>query len=216
MGDVINGLFKLGAHVVYGKEVDVHVSGHAYRDELAEYIQMVKPKYFVPIHGEYRHLAIHAELAQSLGVPKDKTIVTENGEILELSSGQLTKTNFRVPAESVLVDGLGIGDVGNIVLRDRQAMATDGIFVCILTVRRGTHEILTSPDIISRGFVYMRAAEELIHRARGEVKKIFLAQNHQTPGDWAQIKGVLRDRVGDFLFRETKRNPMVIPVIIEA
>lgn len=216
VGDVINGLFKLGAHVVYGKEVDVHVSGHAYRDELAEYIQMVKPKYFVPIHGEYRHLAIHAELAQSLGVPKDKTIVTENGEILELSGGQLTKTNFRVPAESVLVDGLGIGDVGNIVLRDRQAMATDGIFVCILTVRRGTHEILTSPDIISRGFVYMRAAEELIHRARGEVKKIFLAQNHQTPGDWAQIKGVLRDRVGDFLFRETKRNPMVIPVIIEA
>ncbi|HLB32510.1 MAG TPA: hypothetical protein VJL27_03070, partial [Patescibacteria group bacterium] len=134
----------------------------------------------------------------------------------ELSGGQLTKTNFRVPAESVLVDGLGIGDVGNIVLRDRQAMATDGIFVCILTVRRGAHEILTSPDIISRGFVYMRAAEELIHRARGEVKKIFLAQNHQTPGDWAQIKGVLRDRVGDFLFRETKRNPMVIPVIIEA
>ena len=216
VGDVINGLFKLGAHVVYGKEVDVHVSGHAYRDELAEYIQMVKPKYFVPIHGEYRHLAIHAELAQSLGVPRDKTIVTENGEILELSGGQLTKTNFRVPAESVLVDGLGIGDVGNIVLRDRQAMATDGIFVCILTVRRGAHEILTSPDIISRGFVYMRAAEELIHRARGEVKKIFLAQNHQTPGDWAQIKGVLRDRVGDFLFRETKRNPMVIPVIIEA
>lgn len=216
VGDVINSLFRLGAHVVYGKEVDVHVSGHAYRDELAEYIQMVKPKYFVPIHGEYRHLALHAELAQSLGVPKDKTIVTENGEILEMSGGQLVKTNLRVPAESVLVDGLGIGDVGNIVLRDRQAMATDGIFVCIITVRRSSHEIVTSPDIISRGFVYMRAAEELIHRARGEVKRVFMAQNHETPGEWGQIKGVLRDKIGDFLFRETKRNPMVIPVIIEA
>ena len=215
VGDVINGLFKLGAHVVYGKEVDVHVSGHAYRDELAEYIQMVKPKYFVPIHGEYRHLALHAELAQSLGIPKDKTMVVENGEILELADGHLAKSNWRAPAESILIDGLGIGDVGNIVLRDRQAMATDGIFVCIITVKRETHEILTSPDIISRGFVYMRAAEELIHRARGEVKKIFISQNQLKPGDWAQIKSVLRDRIGDLLFKETKRSPMVIPVIIE-
>jgi len=215
IGDVINSLFRLGAHVVYGKEVDVHVSGHAYRDELAEYIRMAQPKQFIPIHGEYRHLALHAELAQEVGIPRDKITVMENGEILELGDGKINKTSWRVPAESVLVDGLGIGDVGNIVLRDRQAMATDGIFVCILTISRNNQEILTSPDIISRGFVYMRAAEDLIHRARAEVKKIFHAYNEHKPGDWAGLKATLRERLGDFLFKETKRSPMVIPVVIE-
>lgn len=213
VGDVINGLFKLGAKVVYGKEVDVHVSGHAYRDEMATLIRAVKPKHFVPIHGEYRHLALHAELARELGI-KD-TFIIENGEILEIAEGKVEKSQWRVPAESVLVDGLGIGDVGNIVLRDRQAMASDGIFVCILTVSRDTHEILTSPDIISRGFVYMRAAEELIRQARTEIKRTFFAEDAKHKGDWAIVKAALRDRLSKFLSEQTHRKPMVIPVIIE-
>jgi len=213
VGDVINGLFKLGAKVVYGKEVDVHVSGHAYRDEMATLIRAVKPKYFVPIHGEYRHLALHAELARELGT--NNTIIIENGEILEVVEGKVEKSQYRVPAESVLVDGLGIGDVGNIVLRDRQAMATDGIFVCILTVSRDTHEILTSPDIISRGFVYMRAAEELIRQARTEIRRTFFAEDAKHRGDWAIVKSALRDRLSRFLSEQTHRKPMVIPVIIE-
>lgn len=213
VGDVINGLFKLGAKVVYGKEVDVHVSGHAYRDEMATLIRAVKPKYFVPIHGEYRHLALHAELARELGIAE--TLIFENGEILEIAEGKLQKSQWRVPAESVLVDGLGIGDVGNIVLRDRQAMASDGIFVCILTVSRDTHEILTSPDIISRGFVYMRAAEELIRQARSEIKRTFFAEDAKHKGDWATIKSALREKLSRFLSDQTHRKPMVIPVIIE-
>lgn len=214
VGDVINNLFRLGAHVVYGKEVDIHVSGHAYRDEMVEMIKAVQPKHFMPIHGEYRHLAIHAELAQETGVPK--TFVLENGEMLEVCEGKVEKSSWKIPAESVLVDGLGIGDVGNIVLRDRQAMATDGIFVCIVTVDRRTHEIVTSPDIISRGFVYMRAAEDLIRDARSEVRRIFLAEDRKNRGDWAAIKAVLRDRMSKFLEQRTQRKPMVIPVIIES
>jgi len=214
VGDVINNLFRLGAKVVYGKEVDVHVSGHAYRDELAQFINAVKPKCFIPVHGEYRHLAIHAELAQGEGVPR--TMILENGNILEVDGSYIEKSRWKVPSESVLVDGLGIGDVGNIVLRDRQAMATDGIFVCIVTIDRQTHEIVTSPDIISRGFVYMRAAEELIREARSEVRRIFLTENSRTRGDWASIKAVMRERMSRFLADKTQRNPMVIPVIIEA
>lgn len=213
VGDVINDLFRLGAEVVYGKEVDVHVSGHAYRDELSEVIKIVKPKCFVPIHGEYRHLALHAELARELGV--ENIIIAEDGEILEMDKGKIAKSHWRAPSESILVDGLGIGDVGNIVLRDRQAMATDGIFVCIITIDRETHEIQTSPDIISRGFVYMRAAEDLIHQARKEIRNTFLNENQRHRGDWALIKAAIREHLGDFLFDRTKRNPMVIPVIIE-
>ncbi|MBP6930101.1 ribonuclease J [Patescibacteria group bacterium] len=213
IGDVINNLFRLGAKVVYGKEIDVHVSGHAYRDELAMLINILKPKHFVPIHGEYRHLSIHAELARQNGV--ESTIIMENGEILEVTEGKAEKSAWRVPAEGVLVDGLGVGDVGNIVLRDRQAMASDGIFVCIVTVDRRTREIVTSPDIISRGFVYMRAAEELIRDARSEVRRVFLAETNRTQGDWAQVKNALREKMNKFLEKRTERRPIVIPVIIE-
>ena len=219
IGDVINSLFKLGAHVVYGKEIDIHVTGHAYRDELAELIKLANPKNFVPIHGEYRHLALHADLAVAMGVPEKNVTVMENGEILEIDGDKAIKTDWRAPVESVMVDGLGIGDVGNIVLRDRQAMATDGIFVCILTIDRTSKDILTSPDIISRGFVYMRAAEDLIHRSRSEIRRVFrhgLEQYEReiAGGDWSGVKSAIRDRLGDFLFQETKRSPMVIPVII--
>lgn len=214
VGDVINNLFRLGAKVVYGKEVDVHVSGHAYREEQIDMIKALKPKNFVPIHGEYRHLAIHSELALEIGVPR--AIVMENGEILEIAEGIVEKSTWKVPAESVLVDGLGIGDVGNIVLRDRQAMATDGIFVCIVTIDRQTHDIVTSPDIISRGFVYMRAAEELIRDARSMVRRIFIDENKRTRGDWGAIKAIMRERMSRFLEERTQRRPMVIPVIIES
>jgi len=213
VGDIINNLFRLGANVVYGKEIDVHVSGHAYRDEMAKLINILKPKHFVPIHGEYRHLSLHSALAKQNGV--ENTIILENGNILEVAEGKVEKSQWHIPAESVLVDGLGIGDVGNIVLRDRQAMASDGIFVCIVTVDRRTHEIITSPDIISRGFDYMRAAEELIREARSEVRRIFLAEAERTGNDWAQVKNALREKMNKFLEKRTKRRPIVIPVIIE-
>jgi ribonuclease J len=157
-----------------------------------------------------------ADLAKHLGYEEDKILLPDDGEVFEFSeSGKCELMKLRVPTSYVLVDGLGVGDVGNIVLRDRQAMAEGGIFVVILTVDHQTSQIVTSPDIISRGFVYMRAAEDLIHRARNEVKGIFRRQISRRPADWQYIKSTIREEIGEFLFNETKRRPMVIPVIIE-
>lgn len=216
ISQTIDNLFKEGADVVYGREVDIHVSGHASQEELKMLIALTKPEYFIPVHGEYRHLKKHAALAKRMEMIKpDNIFVIENGQVAEFDKGKGKITSERVQAGYVLVDGLGVGDVGQIVLRDRQAMAKDGIFVAILTVDRRTGKILTSPDIISRGFVYMRAAEDLIHKARQEVKNIFSRHNEKYPLDWAGIKLKMREELGEFLFKETQRRPMVIPVIIE-
>jgi ribonuclease J len=212
---VIDNLSRLGANVIYGKKVDIHVSGHASAEELKLMIALTKPKYFIPIHGVYRALVSHAKLAQRMGIPYDNTLVVENGNIIEFYQGKGAISNSRVPSGYVLVDGLGVGDVGNIVLRDRQAMAKDGIFVAILTVDHRTGQIVTSPDIISRGFVYMRAAEDLIHGARAEIKKMFAHHNQKFPLNWEYIKKAIREEMGEFLYLKTQRRPMVIPVIIE-
>lgn len=216
IADTVNNLFRLGADVYYGSERErIHSSGHAKREELKLVIATLKPQYFVPIHGEYRHLVLHTRLAQELGLPTERTFVIEDGQVVEVRREGAQVAHEKVNAAYVLVDGLGVGDVGNIVLRDRQAMAKDGIFVVILTVDHKTGQIITSPDIISRGFVYMRAAEDLIHKARAEVKKMFARHSQQYPANWEYIKKVLRDEMGEFLYQQTQRRPMVIPVIIE-
>jgi ribonuclease J len=214
--DTVNNLYKLGADVFYGSEAQrLHSSGHAKRDELIKVISTVKPEYFIPIHGEYRHLVLHTRLAQELGMPKENTFMMEDGQILEIQNGKARISQEKADASFILVDGSGVGDVGNIVLRDRQAMAKDGIFVVILTVDHETGKIVTSPDIISRGFIYMREREDLVYKARQEVKKIFARHNEKYPANWDYIKKSLRQEIGDFLFAETERKPMIIPVIIE-
>lgn len=214
--DTVNNLYRLGADVFYGSEREkLHSSGHAKREELKLVIATVKPEYFMPIHGEYRHLVLHSRLAQELGVPENHTFVIEDGQIIEIDERGARISNQKIDASYVLVDGLGVGDVGNIVLRDRQAMAKDGIFVVILTVDHETGKIVTSPDIISRGFIYMREREDLVYKARQEVKKMFQKHNEKYPANWDFIKKAMRQELGEFLFTETERRPMVIPVIIE-
>lgn len=211
-------LFRSGARVVYQKLMDVHTSGHANQEDLKLMLALLRPKYFMPIHGERHRLMHHCQLAQDMGlVDEDHCLVADDGQVVEFTKDKGEVTNKRVPASYVMVDGLGIGDVGNIVLRDRKAMAQDGIFVIIVTVDHETGEVVTSPDIISRGFIYMRENEQLVHKARAEIKKVF-AKHTDKPGpkaDWGYAKQKLRDELGEFLFRETERRPMVIPVIIE-
>lgn len=214
--EVVNNLYKQGAQVIYGKQVDIHVSGHANEEELKMLMALMRPEYFMPIHGEFRHLVKHGRMAERLGVDPNKIFILENGGVIEFDEkGVGTVGDERVQAGQVLVDGLGVGDVGNIVLRDRQAMAKDGIFVVILTIDKQNGALVTSPDIISRGFVYMRAAEDLIHKARQEVKKMFARHNSRYPMNYDYIRRMLRDEMGEYLFEYTQRRPMIIPVIIE-
>lgn len=215
IAETIDNLYREGAEVIYGKRVDIHTSGHPGQEELKMLISLLRPKYFVPIHGEYRFLVQHAKLAQEVGIPSERIFVIENGQVLEFDKKGPKISDLRIPSGYVLVDGLGVGDVGNIVLRDRQAMAKDGIFVVILTVDHKTGKILTSPDIISRGFIYMRQREDLVYQARQEVKKMFARHLEHYPMNLAYIRQAIRDEMGEFLFQKTQRRPMVIPVIIE-
>ncbi|MCL5795552.1 MAG: ribonuclease J [Patescibacteria group bacterium] len=213
--ETVDNLFREGANVIYGKNVDVHVSGHASQEELKLMLSLIKPKYFIPMHGDYRFLIAHARLAQQVGLESKSILIAENGNVLEIGKDDAKILPQRIQSGYILVDGLGIGDVGNIVLRDRQAMAKDGIFVVILTVDHNNGKIITSPDIISRGFVYMRAREDLIQKSRMEVRKMFSYHNEKYPLNWDYIKRMVRDELGEFLYKETQRRPMVIPVIIE-
>jgi len=216
---LMDNLFRAGAQVIYQKLMDVHTSGHANQEDLKLMLALIRPQYLIPVHGERHKLMLHCRIARDMGiVDENHCLVGDDGQVIEFSKGKGEVTNKRVPASYVMVDGLGVGDVGNIVLRDRKAMAQDGIFVIIVTVDHETNQILTSPDIISRGFIYMRESEELVHKARAEVKKIF-QKNAKPQGspkaDWTTVKQRLRDELGEFLFRETERRPMVIPVVIE-
>jgi len=213
--DTIDNLYRLGAVVHYRKDIAIHESGHAKQEELEKMIQLIKPRYLIPIHGEYRMLVHHAQLGQKQGIPKEKTLVAENGQVIEFWKAQGLVSKERVNAGYILVDGLGVGDIGQIVLRDRQVMAKEGIFVVILTVDKKTGHIVTSPDIISRGFVYMRESEDLIQRARQEVKKMFAKYSNRYPLDTDFIKRAIREEMGEFLYRHTERRPMVVTVIIE-
>ncbi|MEI8061486.1 MAG: ribonuclease J [Candidatus Berkelbacteria bacterium] len=217
VSEVMDNLYREGARVIYQKMFDVHTSGHAYQEDLKLMIGLIKPKFFIPIHGERHKLMVHAGLAQDVGIPEANILVSDNGQIIEFEGGKGSVTNKRIPASYVMVDGLGVGDVGNIVLRDRKAMAEDGIFVVIVTVNHESGQIVTSPDIISRGFIYMRENEDLVHKARAEIKRLF-AKHATVPkgrSDWGLIKTKIREELGDFLYKETERRPMVIPVVIE-
>lgn len=208
---VINELSAKGAEVIFQ---DTHVSGHACQEELKLIYSLVKPKYAIPVHGEYRHLKANAEVAKSLGIPKQNVFIIQSGDVLELDDDS-AKVVDKVHTGAVLVDGLGVGDVGNIVLRDRQHLAEDGIIIVVLTLERRTNRLLAGPDIVSRGFVYVRESEQLMEDARKAVSDALdkcLGGRHT---DWNKIKLVIRDAMNDYIWKKTKRKPMVIPIIMD-
>ncbi|WP_330381809.1 ribonuclease J [Defluviitalea phaphyphila] len=208
---VINELFRKGADVIYE---DAHVSGHACQEELKLLHSLVKPKYFIPVHGEYRHLKHHAELAMSLGMPKQNIFILSNGETLELTRNSC-RVAGSVPSGQILVDGLGVGDVGNIVLRDRRHLSQDGLLVVVVTIEKASNMVIAGPDIISRGFVYVRESENLIDEAKKVVRKALDQCEQKQITEWSQIKGLIRDTLKDFLWQQTKRSPMILPIIME-
>lgn len=208
---VINELSAKGADVIFQ---DAHVSGHACQEELKLIYSLVHPKYAIPVHGEYRHLKANAGIAKSLGIPKDNIYILQSGDVLELDDQQ-AKVVDHVHTGAILVDGLGVGDVGNIVLRDRQHLAEDGILIVVLTLERFSNQLLAGPDIVSRGFVYVRESEGLMDEARRVVENALdnCMDKHIT--DWGKIKNVTKDALSDFLWKKTKRNPMILPIIME-
>jgi ribonuclease J len=210
----IDFLFKQGADVVYGASSGIHVSGHASQEELKMMHNLVRPKYFVPVHGEYRHLIMHAKLAQDLGMPKQNILVAENGQVLEFSPEKAV-VNGKVTAGKVLVDGLGVGDVGNIVLRDRRQLSQDGILIVVVTMDKQRGCTVAGPDIVSRGFVYVRESEKLMDEAKDKVQ--LALDKCQTNGitEWAAIKSNVRDALGKYLYERTRRRPMILPIIME-
>ncbi|SHE57879.1 ribonuclease J [Desulfofundulus australicus DSM 11792] len=211
---IIDQLFKQGAHVIYEAVSGTHVSGHPSQEELKLMINLVKPRFFVPVHGEYRMLIKHAELARSMGIPAENIFVAENGQVLEFTrrSGRIAG---RVTAGRVLVDGLGVGDVGNIVLRDRRQLSQDGILIVVVTISRELGQVMAGPDIVSRGFVYVRESEQLMEEARERVKEALEKCNDRGLSEWAAIKAQVRDVLGKFLYEKTRRRPMILPIIME-
>jgi len=211
---VINQLFQRGANVIYEALADVHVSGHACQEELKLMHTLVKPKYFIPVHGEYRHLKQHAMLAESLGMPKENIFIAQIGNIVEFTKNS-AKMGGSVTAGSIMVDGLGIGDVGNIVLRDRKHLSQDGLLVVVVTISKESGTLIAGPDIISRGFVYVRESEDLMENARLVVKEVITDCENRKVTEWASIKSNVKDALRDFLYEKTKRNPMILPIIVE-
>lgn len=211
---VINELFKKGAEVIYESLAEIHVSGHACREELKLIHNLIKPKFFMPVHGEYRHLKQHANLANKLGVPMENIFIMEIGKVLELTSDS-ARINGSVTAGRVLVDGLGVGDVGNIVLRDRKHLSQDGLIVVVITTEKETGTIIAGPDIISRGFVYVRESEDLIDKVREITKRTLERCEGKQKNDWSARKSVIKDELRDYLYEKTKRKPMILPIIME-
>jgi ribonuclease J len=211
-------LFKRGAHVIYQESSGVHVSGHASREELKLMLGLVRPRFFIPVHGEHRHLVHHRNMAVEAGIPPDNIFVLENGSLLTfaLRGGEVTASaEGTVTAGSVLVDGLGVGDVGSIVLRDRRQLGTDGIVVAVLAVRSADGVIVGGPDVVSRGFVYVRESEELLELARTKVRDTLAKYREAGREDWTAAKNQVRDALAKFLFERTGRRPMVVPVVLE-
>ena len=211
---VIDDLMQIGAEVVYSSLEDIHVSGHACQEEQKLIMALAKPKYFIPIHGEYRQLIAHSETAQSMGIDKDHIIMLQNGRVLEINEGGAEFTSV-VQNGMILVDGLGVGDVGNIVLRDRQHLSQDGLIVIVLTMDSSTGEVIAGPDVISRGFVYVRESENLMDDVKAVVRHEIKKCEDKGIRDWATIKSTTRENLRDYIFAKTKRNPMIIPIIME-
>ena len=211
---VIDDLMQLGAEVVYSALADIHVSGHACQEDQKLILALTKPKYFIPVHGEYRQLRAHSETAQSMGISPDNIFMLTNGRVLEVNEYE-AKFTSTVPSGKVLVDGLGVGDVGNIVLRDRQHLAQDGLIIIVLTMDSQTGEVVAGPDVISRGFVYVRESESLMDDVKSVVRHEISLCEERGIRDWATIKSSVKENLRDYLFIKTKRNPMIIPIIME-
>ena len=209
---VINELSAKGAKVIFQ---DAHVSGHACQEELKLIYSLVKPKYAIPVHGEYRHLMANAKIAKNLGIADENVFILHSGDVLEVSE-ESAKVVDKVHTGTILVDGLGVGDVGNIVLRDRQHLAEDGIMIVVLTLEKGSNQLLAGPDIVSRGFVYVRESEGLMEEARNIVTEAVVdCLTHQRNADWSKIKMVIRDTMNEFIWKKTKRKPMILPIIMD-
>ena len=211
---VVNELMKSGAEVVYEAMYEVHVSGHACQEELKLMQALTKPKFFIPVHGEYKHLKKHADLARQMGLPKENIIIAEIGNVIE-TDGVSMKIVSQVPSGRVLVDGLGVGDVGSIVLRDRKHLAQDGLIIIVIGIEKATNEIVAGPDIISRGFVYVRESDELISQAKAVLENTLAGCSFAELREWNSLKGKLRDALSDYIYEKTKRSPMILPIIME-
>lgn len=210
----VDNLFKQGADVIHERVSGIHVSGHASQEELKMMINLVKPKFFVPVHGEYRMLVKHARLARELGIPEENIFVAENGHVLEFTREKGTVAG-RVTAGQILVDGLGVGDVGNIVLRDRKQLSQDGILIVVVTLSKDSGTVVAGPDIVSRGFVYVRESEELLEEAKEKVRGALDKCREKKITEWSAIKSNVRDTLGKFLYDKTRRRPMILPIIME-
>ncbi|GAA0077965.1 ribonuclease J [Clostridium sp. CTA-5] len=211
---VINQLFKKGAEVIYESLEKVHVSGHACQEELKLMQRLVKPRFFIPVHGEYRHLKQHGELAIELGLPEKNLLIPDNGDVIEITRNYIKKTST-VSSGQVFVDGLGVGDVGNIVLRDRKHLSQDGILTVVVTLEKKTANVIAGPDIISRGFVYVRESEDLMDEAKNLVRNVLKECEEKKIADWATLKSKMRDELRELLYERTKRKPMILPIIME-
>jgi ribonuclease J len=211
---VINKLLEKGTNVIYEALADIHVSGHACQEELKLIHSLVKPKYFVPVHGEIRHLKHHADISYQLGTPKENIFILENGQSLEFTRDSANLGQM-VQAGNILVDGLGVGDVGNIVLRDRKHLSEDGLIVVVVTINKQTGAVESGPDIVSRGFVYVRESEELMEEVRKIVKQTLDTCEVKKITDWSAIKSNIRDDLRTYLYTTIKRNPMILPIIME-
>jgi len=216
VGRTVDELFRLGANVIYGPTASsaVHVSGHGSQEELKLMLNLMKPKYFIPIHGEYRMLRQHALLAESVGIERENIFILDNGDTVEIQDGVARKGN-KVPSGIVLIDGLGVGDVGNIVLRDRKLLSQDGILVVVVTLSKQDGTILSGPDIISRGFVYVRESEGLLEEANRLVTQTLNKLMSDNVNEWASLKTNVKDVLGRFLYEQTRRRPMILPIIME-
>lgn len=210
---VINDLFKQGADVIYDELVEIHVSGHARQEEIKLIHRLVRPRFFVPVHGEYRHLKQHANLAQFMGMKEENIFLMENGQVLELSQKKAQITGS-VQAGDILVDGLGIGDVGNVVLRDRKHLSEDGLIVVVVTVNQEGN-LLTEPEVITRGFVYVKESESLIDDIRDYARELFVKSLARRKNGYSNAKNIIKDELGSYLYQRTKRSPMILPVVIE-
>lgn len=208
---VINELSAKGADVIFQ---DAHVSGHACQEEIKLIYSLVRPKYAIPVHGEFRHRKAQINLARQLGIPKENTFMLSSGDVIEVCA-ESAKVVDHVQTGAILVDGLGVGDVGNIVLRDRQHLAEDGIMIVVLTLEKYSNQLLAGPDIVSRGFVYVRESEDLMEEARNVVEDAVHTCLKKGVTDWGKMKNVIKDSLGGFIWKKTKRDPMILPIIME-
>ena len=211
MTKIINELLRKGADVIFQ---DAHVSGHACQEEIKLIYTLVQPKYSIPVHGEYKHLKAQARIAENLGIAKDNIFILSSGDVLELSD-ERAFVSGKVPTGGILVDGLGVGDVGNVVLRDRQHLAEDGIMIVVMSLEKQSGLLVAGPDIVSRGFVYVKESDELIEEARQLVEDAVTACLDKGITDWGKLKATTKDVLGEFVWKKTKRRPMILPIIME-